>query len=151
MLQPAGSPLEPRRRSRARTFFLTLFLLAVAFGAGYVPQWLELRRLRETLKTTTMDLRLATLHRELGVASHEAQRNNFASAAEVAGRFFSGCAELANSEPFTGDERTHVALTGYASQRDEVMALLAASDPAARERLAGLYLTMNGVLDRRRG
>ena len=123
--------------------------MAVAFGAGYIPQWLQLRRLRETMTTTSMELRLATLHRELGVASHEAQRNNFASAGEAASRFFDDCAKLANTEPFTDDARTRVALSGYAAQRDEVMALLAASDPAARERLSSLYLTMNGVLGRR--
>lgn len=148
-MQSSASPPSPRRKSSARTFLLTLLLLGVAFAAGYVPQWLELRRLRETLTTSSMELRLATLHRELGVASHEAQRNNFASAGEAAGRFFDDCAKLANTEPFVDDARTRVALSGYAAQRDEVMALIAAGDPAARERLASLYLTMNGVLARR--
>ena len=96
-----------------------------------------------------MELRLADLHRELGLASHEVQRNNYASAGEAAARFFDDCTKLANIEPFVDDERTRVALSSYASQRDEVMALLAANDPAARERLSGLYLTMNGVLARR--
>jgi hypothetical protein len=147
-MQPAVPPPPPRRRS-GRTFLLTLVLLAVAFGAGFVPQWLEARRLRENLTITSRELRLATLHRELGLASHEAQRNNYASASEAAGRFFNDCASLANTESFGEDQRTRVALAGYASQRDEVMALLAAGDPAARERLASLYLTMNGVLSRR--
>ena len=149
MMQPASAP-PPRRRSAARSFFFTLLLMAAAFAAGFVPQWLEVRRLKETLTTTSMDLRLATLHRDLGVASHEAQRHNFASASEAAGRFFNDCATLASKEPFTDEPRTKVALTGYAAQRDEIMALLAASDPAALERLASLYLTMNGVLQRRR-
>lgn len=129
---------------------LTLLLLAVAFAAGYVPQWLQVRRMRTTLAATSLDLQLATLHRELGVASHEAQRNNYGSASESAARFFDACAKLAHTETFQDDDRTRVALLGYAAQRDEVMALLAAADPAARERLAGLYLTMNGVLGRRR-
>ncbi|HYC88674.1 MAG TPA: hypothetical protein VEO54_05650 [Thermoanaerobaculia bacterium] len=148
-MQPASASPPPRRRSAARSFFFTVLLMAVAFAAGFVPQWLEARRLRETLTTTSMDLRLATLHRDLGLASHEAQRHNFASAAEIAGRFFNDCATLASKEPFSDEPRTKVALTGYASQRDEIMALLAASDPAALERLASLYLTMNGVLARR--
>jgi hypothetical protein len=146
-MQDAVPPPLPRKKSRALP--LVVLLLLVAFGAGFVPQWMEARQLRETLKTTSMELRLATLHRELGVASHEAQRNNFASAAESASRFFNECAQLATTEPFAGDDRTRVALLSYAAQRDEVMALLAAGDPAARERLASLYLTMNGVLSRR--
>lgn len=131
------------------TFVAVFVLLAIAFAAGFVPKWMEARTLRDSLSTTTMQLELATLHRLLGVASHEAQRNNYASAAESAGRFFDGCTSLAATEPFPEDPRTRVALQGYAAQRDEVMALLAAADPAARERLAGLYLTMNGVLARR--
>lgn len=146
-MQDAVPPPLPPKKSHALP--LVVLLLLVAFGAGFVPQWLAARQLRESLKTTSMELRLATLHRELGVASHEAQRNNYASAGEAASRFFNECAQLANTEPFAGDDRTRVALLGYASQRDEVMALLAASDPTARDRLASLYLTMNGVLSRR--
>ncbi|HVE72143.1 MAG TPA: hypothetical protein VNI54_12305 [Thermoanaerobaculia bacterium] len=140
------SEVAPKQSSR---LLLVLVLLVLAFAAGFVPQWLAARRLRETHTRTSMELRLSILHRALGVASHEVQRNNFASASEEAGRFFDDCAKLANTEPFAGDDRTRVALLGYASQRDEVMALLAAGDPAAQERLASLYLTMNGVLLRR--
>jgi hypothetical protein len=149
-MQPSVTPppSAPIRKRRPR-FLLTLILLAIAFAAGYVPQWLEARRLRSTLTTTSMELRLATLHRDLGLASHEVQRNNFASASEAASRFFEDCAKLANTEPFVDDDRTRVALMGYASQRDEVMSLLAAGDPAVRDRLSALYLTMNGVLSRR--
>lgn len=149
-MQPAASSASSESVSRRRPrILLIVILLALAFGGGFVPQWLEARRLRETLETTSMELRLATLHRELGLASHEAQRSNFASASEAAGKFFGDCATLADSGPFKEDERTRNALSGYAAQRDEIMALLAAGDPAARERLASLYLTMNGVLGRR--
>lgn len=148
-MQSAVSPPAVRRRNPLRTFVLVVFLLAIAFAAGFVPKWMEARRLQDSLAGTTMQLELATLHRLLGVASHEAQRNNYASAAESASRFFDGCASLATTEPFPDEPRTRVALQSYAAQRDEVMALLAAGDPSARDRLAGLYLTMNGVLARR--
>ena len=151
-MQPAVPPPAPApvpRRRGGRTFVLVLFLLAAAFLGGYVPQWLQVRNLTESLQTAELQLRLANLHRRLGVASHEAQRNNFASAGEAAARFFDDCATLARTEKFEGDERTRVALLGYTGQRDEVMGLLAAGDPAARERLAQLYLTMEGVIERR--
>jgi hypothetical protein len=50
---------------------------------------------------------------------------------------------------FDDEPRTRVALLSYTEQRDSVMALLSAADPAARERLAGMFLAMNGVLARR--
>ena len=134
-----------------RRFVFVVFLLAVAFLGGFVPKWMEVRTLRTTLATTETQLKLANLHRLLGVASHEAQRNNYGSAGEAAGRFFSECAELATSESFAEEPRTLVALQSYAGQRDQVMALLAAGDPSVRERLLSMYLTMNGVLARRGG
>lgn len=145
---PPPAPVSPPRRG-GRIFLLTVILLVIAFLAGFIPQWWALRTAQAELKTVQLDLRLADLHRLLGVASEEAQRNNYASAAEAARRFFDEGAALARSGALDAEPRTQNALLGYASQRDEVMALLSAADPAARERLAGMFLAMNGVLARR--
>jgi uncharacterized protein HemX len=147
-MQPAATPPARRRGSGGR-ILLVLFLLAAAFAGGYVPQWLQLRNVRAELTTADLQLRLANAHRRLATASHEAQRNNYASAAQSAGQFFDECATLARTEEFTAEPRTRVALLGYVEQRDPVMAMLAAADPASREHLANLYLTMDGVLSRR--
>lgn len=148
-MQSTDSSVEPRRRGSAGRFLLVIFLLAAAFAGGYVPQWLEARTLRTELERSELQLQLANAHRRLGVASQEAQRNNYASAAEAAAQFFDQCATLARTHEFADDPRTRVALLGYAAQRDQVMALLAAADPAVRETLANLYLTMDGVIARR--
>lgn len=145
---PAPPP-EPRRRSSMKLFLLMIVLLVAAFLGGYVPQALELRRVAETLKRTELNLRLADLHRRLGVASHEAQQNNFASATVAARDFFDGCATLAQSGALASEQRTQIAIASYAGQRDEIMTPLAVADPQVRERLAGMYLVMDGVLQRR--
>lgn len=147
-MQLSAQPL-PRRSNRGRTFLVVVFLVAAAFLGGFVPNWMKVRTLRTTLATAETQLELADLHRLLGVASHEAQRNNYGSAGEAAGRFFTECAELAKNEAFAEEPRTRVALESYAAQRDQIMALIAAADPAVRERLLTMYLTMNGVLARR--
>jgi hypothetical protein len=126
-----------------------VFLLALAFGVGFVPQWWEARTLRQSLAKSTFELDLANLHRTLGLASQEAQRNNFGSAGEAAARFFDRCGALADSPALANEPRTRVALQSYVSQRDAIMALLAAGDPSVRERLGSMFLTMQGVLDRR--
>lgn len=150
LMQAPATPPPPRQERPVRRFFLTLVLLALAFGLGYVPGWMETRALRKALKTTEVELQLARAHRQLGLASHEAQRSNFASASEAAATFFDQCATLARAESLAEDSRTQVALLAYTSQRDGLMALLASGDPASREQLANLFLTMNGVLERRR-
>jgi hypothetical protein len=145
---PALAPPPPRRRT-GRNFLVVLVLLIAAFFGGYVPQWLEARQLRADLQKANTQLWLTEAHDALGKASVESQRNNYASAAEAARRFFDQASSLAQLPVFAAEPRTQTALLVYAAQRDEVLALLAAADPAARERLAGLYLAMGGVIERR--
>lgn len=124
-------------------------LILFAFALGYAPQEFSKRKLAAQLSETELDLRLANLQRQLGLASHEAQRNNFASAAEAARAFFDGCRTLANEGDFEDRPRTKLALTAYASQSDLVLGQLANADPQSRAKLAELYLTMQNVLARR--
>lgn len=150
---PAPKPAPPAapapRGNAGRRFLFVAFLVIAAFLGGFVPQWLEARSLRAELDQTELRLRLADAHRMLGMASHEAQRSNYASAGLAAAQFFDQSATLARTDALANDARTQVALLSYTSQRDEVMALLSAGDPAVRERLAGMFLAMEGVLERR--
>jgi len=137
----------PPRRMRA--FLIGLVCVVIAFGAGYIPQALEVRNLRATLKATDLDLRLANLHRQLGIASEEAQRNNFASAAAAAKTFFAGCRTVTQDEAFAEQPRTRAAIAAYAGYEDDTLLLLANANPTVKEKLASLYFAMEGVLDRR--
>jgi hypothetical protein len=147
---PKPTPAAPAKsRLSFRTLLWIVLLLAFAFGLGYAPQELARRRIAETLQQKELDLRLATLHRHLGVASHEAQRNNFANAASAARLFFDGCRTAVNDPALDAQPRTRLALQAYASSADTILGQIANADPQVREQLASLYLTMNGVLERR--
>lgn len=151
-MQPAPPPPPPvpaRRRSPARLVLAVLLLLVAAFLGGYVPQKIRADRAEETLEATKLDLALADIHRDLGVAAMEAQRNNFANASAAAASFFDGCNRLAQTELPANEPRTRVALAAYAASRDDVSVQLATANPQVAQRLASLYLTMNGVLERR--
>jgi hypothetical protein len=159
-MQPAPPPppatatnappaVKPRKRSGFRRFLWMLLLLIAAFLIGFIPPTLEARRNAKELRTTQLDLRLATLHRQLGVATVEVQRNNYAAAMSAARLFFDGCRDLAQAEAFEHEPRTRIAISTYAASGDEVIAQLATANPAVRDRLGSLYLTMDGVLERR--
>ncbi|HEY0159962.1 MAG TPA: hypothetical protein VGF28_21935 [Thermoanaerobaculia bacterium] len=132
-----------------KPLLLSAALIALAFLIGYIPNEIAARRLAQTLRSTQLELRLANLHRQLGVASHQAQRNNFGLAANVAAGFFSGCRAAVDDFRFQDRPRTRIALESYAQQGDTLLGELANGDPAAKERLASMYLTMDGVLVRR--
>jgi hypothetical protein len=157
VMQPAVTPPPPKpvppppvkRGLSFRALLWIAFLLLFAFGLGYVPKELERRRIAETLRTEELDLRLANLHRQIGVASQEAQRNNFANAASAARAFFDGCRTVLHEYPLKDRPRTRLALQAYATTSDTVLGQLANADPTVKEQLASLYLTMNGVLERR--
>ena len=129
--------------------FAMVLLLGAMFLAGYIPQRLENRRLQETLRTTEVQLRLADLHRQLGLATLEAQRFNYANAGAAASRFFDGCAQLAGDPALANEPRTRTALGAYAASRDQIAGQLAMADPQAAQRLAGMFFAMNGVVARR--
>lgn len=132
-----------------KPLLLSAALIALAFLIGYIPNEIAARRLAQTLRSTQLELRLANLHRQLGVASHQAQRNNFGVAANVAAGFFNGCRAAIDDFRFQDRPRTRIALESYAQQGDTLLGELANGDPAAKERLASMYLTMDGVLVRR--
>lgn len=148
---PSSTPIPaPTRHRPSPKFVIAILLLIIAaFLLGFIPERLAARRLAASLHETELELRLANLHRTLGVASHEAMRNNFSSAGSAARAFFDGCRTLAEQEPMPDRPRTHGALVAYAQSADVTMAELAAADPRAKERLASLYLTMQGLLERR--
>lgn len=147
---PAGSRtvVEPRS-SRVKTAFITALLMLAAFAAGYIPKNLEARRATESLSALDREQRLATLHRQLGLASHEAMRNNFPAAAAAAHTFFDGCRAAVNELDLEDRPRTRLALDAYASSAPDILTQLNLGNPAMKEQLASLYVTMHGVIERK--
>jgi hypothetical protein len=132
-----------------KQLLIAALLIAAAFLIGYIPNEIATRQLATRMREAELDLALANLHRRLAVAAMHAQRNNFGLAEETAVQFFEGCRRTAGEFSFRDRPRTRVALTGYASSGDRILGDLANGDPAAKEELASMFLTMDGVLQRR--
>jgi hypothetical protein len=147
-MPPQSEPETPHQASRGKLIGAFLLVAVAAFGLGYAPLEMKRRDLDRQLSELRVDLRLARLHRLLGTATVQAMRNDYPAATTAAVDFFAGCREAATLD-LTTRPRTANALSAYASTRDEVVSLLAAGDPAAKERLTELFLAMDGVLQRR--
>jgi hypothetical protein len=126
---------------------LTLAALIAVYLAGFIPTWLKLRdqtAQREKAEHALMPLRLV---KDLGSAAIDARRAEYEAARQEASAFYTA----ARYEIDAGDKSALAkaqrdALAPLLGPRDELITLLARSDPAAAERLSTLYATVRKIL-----
>jgi hypothetical protein len=131
-------------------FYMALLLVVkVAFLLGFVPMWLKFRQCARSLFETERQLSLARIHNALISAVIEVWQNNYEPARQAASDFFT----FLRVETDKGDEaalspaqRESVQLLFV--QRDEIITLLAQSDPSAVGRLAELYGVYREIMNR---
>jgi hypothetical protein len=111
-------------------------ILITVFLLGYVPSCVSARNAREQNARLDYELKLAELRGGLGMASYEANRNNFANAAQFATVFFNGLREAIDN---TKDEAMKQKFESILARRDEITSNLAQTDPAIKEKLAEMY------------
>lgn len=125
---------------------LYLAALAVAFLIGFVPMWLQARMQLSETRGLQAQLNLMRLENELAAAALLARRGDYDPARDAMTRFYSDLrVQVEHPNSVFGPEQKEglrAALLG----RDEVITLLARSDPASAERLAALYVTQRPLL-----
>ena len=148
-----------------KRFVITLVLLALAFLAGYGPMYLKNLALQDELTqsrsryesdlaglesdakareaTFGRRLRLASLHRSLGLMLIQLEAQNFQTAREQSTKFFDALADVVFE---ARDEDLSTRLKNISAWRDEVTAGLASMDPAAVEKVRMLYVELADVL-----
>ena len=126
-------------------FALIFFLL------GAIPMWLKSRENARQRNLAQHELRLSQLQNTLSSAVIDARRGDYEPARQTASDFFT---DLRNGLDTSGDQSLFASdqqqiLKPLLSQRDDIITLLARSDPASAERLSNLYIAyrkaMNGV------
>ena len=140
MDQPAlPSKLWQNRTLRFATIFVTLALLF--FAAGLVPMWMKARAADAKRKLAERELRMLAIQSTLASAAINARRGDYESARQEASRFFTGLREefdAGRRSVFTEAQRAQ--LQPLSVPRDNLITLLARSDPAAADRLSDLYV-----------
>ena len=115
-------------------------LLLIAFLLGFVPMWLKSRQCFHSLYEVERQLNLARIQNALVSAIIEARLDDYEPARQAASDFFT----LLRAEIDRGDDAAlspvqREGVQRLFSQRDEIITLLARSDPAAVDRLSDLY------------
>jgi hypothetical protein len=111
-------------------------ILILAFLLGYVPAAISSRTTLQQNVELENKLKVAKLGSQLGIASYEAGRNNYADAAEFSSKFFDGLGKIINE---TKDQALKQKLQVMLARRDEITTNIAQADPSVKEKLSQMY------------
>lgn len=127
-------------------------VLLVVFLLGFVPMWLKARECGGSLAGAEHQLRLARMQNNLASSVIDARRGDYEPARQSASQFFTSLraeADMGNASTLTQAQREGV--EPLFTRRDEIITLLARSDPASADRLSDLYVSYRKVMNDRGG
>lgn len=144
----SGSAREAGRSGGARRAGVYAVAALLIFLLGLVPMWLRSRSNAEQRDAAQRELRVSRMQNTLASAAVDAQRGEYEPARQAASDFFTALREQidgeANEASLTQAQRD--ALRPLHAQRDEVITLLARSDPASSPRLHEMYVALRKAL-----
>ena len=120
------------------------------FLLGLVPMWLRANETAGQRDAAQRELRLSQMQNTLGSAVIDARRGEYETARQTASDFFTTLREQLDAQP----ERSVLmpaqreGLKSLMAGRDEVITLLARSDPAAADRLSDMYVSYRQVMSK---
>ncbi len=123
-------------------------LILVAFLIGFVPMWLKARESGNNLAATERNLSLARVQNALASAAIDARRGDYEPARQAASQFYISLqADIEKGDAATLKPVQREAAQALFAGRDEIITLLARSDPAAADRLADVYAAYRKIVN----
>ena len=139
-------PVAPSRGKQRLIIYAGVLL--VVFLLGFVPMWLKARTATNTLMEAEHQLFLVRAQNDLASAVIDARRGDYEPARQTVSRFFTSAREeidKGNSSSYTEAQRQ--ALQPLFAGRDELITLLARSDPASADRLSDLFVAYRKIMN----
>lgn len=144
-LKPQSQP--DKSSSLIRRIGIYAVILLVIFLLGFVPMWMKARSSRMALAAAEQKLSIAQLQNTLSSAVIDARRGDYEPARVAASEFFTSLlSEVNKGEESALNAAQRSAVQPLFGQRDEIITLLARSDPAAADRLSDLFATYRKVM-----
>ncbi len=128
------------RRFPWRGLMSYMVVALIFFLLGIIPMWVKARQYAEERETLQQQLRLERMETLLAAAVIEADRGNYEPARQTASDFFSSLRSQIDrgaSSDLTRVQRERVST--LLAERDDLITLLARSDPAVVSRLSEMY------------
>ena len=132
---------EVRSTPLARRLIIYAGVLLVGFLLGFVPVWLQARASAGRLAVAERRLTLAGMQGNLASAAIDARRGDYEPARQAVSQFFTSLrAEIDKGDTSGFTQPQRAGAQQLFDGRDEVITLLARSDPASADRLSDLYV-----------
>ena len=123
-------------------------VLLIVFLLGFVPMWLKARAADNRLADTERQLTLAQTQNNLSSAVIDARRGEYEPARQAVSQFFTTLqAEIAKADSSSYTQAQRQQLQQVSTGRDELITLLARSDPASADRLADLFVGYRKIMN----
>jgi hypothetical protein len=123
-------------------------IVAIAFLAGFVPMWLKSRESNNNLVAAQRTLGLAQMQNSLASAVIDARRGDYEPARQAASGFYSSLrADIDKGENAALTTAQRTAAQELFAGRDEIITLLARSDPASADRLSDVYAAYRKIIN----
>lgn len=136
-----GGLHERRPRPFVQRVGIYAAVLLFVFLLGFVPMWLKARGYSSSLDSAEQQLTLARIQNALASAVIDAKRGDYEPARQSASQFFTslrGEVDKGDASSFTRAQRD--GMQPIFARRDEIITLLARSDPAVADQLSDLYV-----------
>jgi|SRR4030095_772078 hypothetical protein len=129
-------------------FIIYAGVLFVVFLLGFVPMWLKARTATRSLVETEHQLTLVRMQSNLASAAIDARRGDYEPARQAASQFFTSLrAEIDNGDSSSFTKGQREGMQTLLVDRDEVITLLARSDPASADRLSALFVAYRKIMN----
>lgn len=114
---------------------------------GFVPMWVRASQCARSLAEAEHHLGLARMQGQLASAAIDARRGDYEPARQAASQFFTALrAEADKGEASVLTQAQRGGVQPLFEQRDEIITLLARSDPASADRLSDLYASYRKIV-----
>lgn len=140
---------EPVKSSPVmRRILIYAGVLLIVFLLGFVPMWFKAREANNRLAQVERNLIVARIQNDLATAVIDARRAEYEPARQLVSQFFT----TMQTEVAKGDSSSYTRAQGEQlhqlfAGRDELITLLARSDPASADRLTDLFVAYRKIMN----
>jgi hypothetical protein len=144
--QPSPEPITPKPLAQRVGIYAVVLLAGLLIG--FVPMWLKARECSASLAASELQLGQARMQNTISSAVIDARRGDYEPARQATSQFFTALrAEADRGEASSLTQAQRNGVEPLFAQRDEIITLLARSDPASADRLSDLYVAYRKVLN----